>query len=358
VARRPRPRGARRLTRMPGPRVLVTGASGLLGACIVERLRARNVTMRLLDMVPPPDDRAAGAEFVQVDLREAAAVERACRDVEVVYHLAAGQRMKPQFGGMSEQAIFDMNLAAVRHVLDAARACGARKVVHISSSGVYGIPQTTPVGEDHPQHPLGAYGHSKIAAETLCREAAENGLDVTMLRPMSMFGPGMTGVFLLLFEWVRLGKNVYLLGAGRNRVQMVSAWDVADACLLAAERPESRGAVLNLGAAEVPTVRGQVEALIAHAGTGSRIVAFPAALVRNAGRVLNVVKLSPIVPEHYLLADSTFVLDLTAARRVLGWEPAYSNVRMTTEAYDWYCRNLAHVRSEPGLVMRMLNALS
>jgi len=251
-----------------------------------------------------------------------------------------------------------MNLDAVRNVLAGARAGGVRKVVHISSSGVYGIPQKNPVGEDHPQNPLGAYGHSKIAAETLCREAVAQGLDVTVLRPMSLFGPGMTGVFLLLFEWVRLGKNVYLLGAGRNRVQMVSAYDVADACVLAAERPESRGAVLNLGAAEVATVRGQAEALIAHAGSRSRIVPFPAALVRNAGRVLNVVKLSPIVPEHYLLADSTFILDLSAARRALGWEPAYSNVRMTTEAYDWYCRNLEHVRSEPGIVLRLLNALS
>jgi nucleoside-diphosphate-sugar epimerase len=343
---------------MAAPLVLVTGASGLLGGCLVERLRARGVRMRLIDMVPPPDDRAAGHEFRQVDLRDAAAVAEACRGVEVVHHLAAGQRMKPQFSAMSEEAIFDMNLTAVRHVLDGARDAGARKVVHISSSGVYGIPTTVPVTEAHPQRPLGAYGHSKIAAETLCAEAVANGLDVTVMRPMSLFGPGMTGVFLLLFEWVRLGKNVYFLGWGRNRVQMVSAWDVADACILAAERPESRGAVLNLGATDVPTVRGEVEALIAHAGTRSRIVPIPAAVVRNAGRVLNLVKMSPIVPEHYLLADAVFVLDVTTARTVLGWEPAYSNVRMMTEAYDWYCRNVERVRAEPGLVLRVLNALS
>jgi nucleoside-diphosphate-sugar epimerase len=343
---------------MAAPLVLVTGASGLLGGCLVARLRARGVHMRLLDMVPPPDDRAAGQEFLTVDLRDVAAVGRACHEADVVYHLAAGQRMKPQFSAMSEQAIFDMNLDAVRHVLAGAREAGVRKVVHISSSGVYGIPTTLPVREDHPERPLGAYGRSKIAAETLCREAVAGGLDVTILRPMSLFGPWMTGVFLLLFEWVRLGKNVYLLGAGRNRVQMTSAWDVADACFLAAERPESRGAVLNLGATDVPTVRAQVEALIAHAGSRSRVVAFPAALVRNAGRVLNLVKLSPIVPEHYLLADTNFVLDVTRARTVLGWQPAYSNVRMTTEAYDWYCANVERVRGAPGPVLRLLNALS
>ena len=340
------------------PTALVTGASGLLGGCLVERLRARGVSMRLVDMVPPPDDRAIGAEFVTVDLRDTAAVAGACRGVEVVYHLAAGQRMKPQFSAMSEREIFDMNLAAVRHVLDGARSAGVRKVVHISSSGVYGVPTTVPVREDHPQRPLGAYGESKIAAETLCREAVAAGLDVTVFRPMSLFGPGMTGVFLLLFDWVRLGKNVYFLGSGRNRVQMVSARDVADACVLAAERPASRGAVMNLGASEVPTVRAQVEALIAHARSRSRIVPIPAAIVRNAGRVLNLVKMSPIVPEHYLLADADFVLDCTQARTILGWEPAYSNVRMNTEAYDWYCHNVERVRSEPGLVLRVLNALS
>ena len=343
---------------MAAPLVLVTGASGLLGGCLVERLRARGVRMRLLDMVAPPDERAAGHEFLEVDLRDAAAVADACRDVDVVYHLAAGQRMKPQFSAMSEQAIFDMNLAAVRHVLEGARAAGARKVVHISSSGVYGIPTANPVGEDHPQRPLGAYGHSKIAAETACREALDHGLDVTVMRPMSLFGPGMTGVFLLLFEWVRLGKNVYLLGAGRNRVQMVSAWDVADACLLAAERPESRGAVLNLGAAEVPTVRGEAEALIAHAGSRSRIVAIPAVVLRNAGRALNLVKLSPIVPEHYLLADKTFVLDVTGAERVLGWTPRFDNVQMTCDAYDWYVAHADQAAPRRGPILALLDALS
>jgi nucleoside-diphosphate-sugar epimerase len=339
-------------------RCLVTGSSGLLGGCLVTRLAEAGVPMRLADMAAPAAPPPAGAEVVSVDLRDAAAATAACRDVEIVFHLAAGQRMKPQFAAMSEAEIFDMNLRATRHVLDAAARTGVRKVVHISSSGIYGVPRTDPVGEDHPQHPLGAYGESKIACETACREALDGGLDVTVMRPMSMFGPGMTGVFVLLFDWVRLGKNVYLLGGARNRVEMVSAWDVADACLLATQRPESRGAFLNLGATEVPSVRGQVEALVAHAGTGSRIIPIPAALVRNAGRVLNVFGLSPIVPEHYLLADSTFILDVRRARQVLGWEPRYSNVRMTTEAYDWYCGSWQQVRQEPGIVLRLLNALS
>jgi len=341
-------------------RALVTGSSGLLGHCLVARLRERGVPLRLLDVEPPPPGLAAPGDDVRtVDLRDARAVADACRDVEMVYHLAAGQRMKPQFAAMTEDEILAMNTDAVRHVLDGARAAGVRKVVHISSSAVYGVPQTVPVREaDHPQAPLGAYGRSKIAGETLCREALDAGLDVTVLRPMSLFGPGMTGVFVLLFDWVRLGKNVYLLGSGKNRVQFVSAWDVADACILAAERTESRGAVLNVGATDVPAVRDQVQALIRHAGSRSRVVAIPAALLRTAARALDVVRLSPIVPEHYLLADATFVLDVSAARRVLGWQPTRSNVAMMCEAYDWYCAHLDTHAPRHGIVMRLLNALS
>ncbi|PYN81348.1 MAG: hypothetical protein DMD97_02360, partial [Candidatus Rokuibacteriota bacterium] len=160
------------------------------------------------------------------------------------------------------------------------------------------------------------------------------------------------------FEWVRQGKAIYLLGAGRNRVQMTSAWDVADACLLAAERPASRGEILNLGAEEVPTVREQVEALVAHARARSRIVAIPATLLRNAARLLHLVGLSPIVPEHYLLADKTFILDVSRARTLLGWKPRYTNVTMTTEAFDWYTAHWERYQPRPGPVLRLLNALS
>src|SRR5262245_37087988 len=160
---------------------LVTGSSGLLGACLVERLVAGGRRVRALDVVPPADGRGAGpeVEFVQADLRDARAVRDACRDVEVVYHLAAGQRMKPQFAGLGEREIYAMNVAAVEHVLAGALAAGVRKLVAVSSSGVYGIPATVPCSEEHPQRPLGAYGRSKIEAERRCHEALARGLDVT-----------------------------------------------------------------------------------------------------------------------------------------------------------------------------------
>jgi len=337
---------------------VVTGSSGLLGHCLVERLEERGDELRLVDIAEPEGAGHRGDHPLTLcDISEPGALDTALAGADVIYHLAAAQRMKPQFQ-WSEERIYTSNLEAVRNVLEGAERAGVPKVVHISSSGIYGIPKTLPVGEDHVQDPLGSYGESKIEAETLCRQALDRGLDVTALRPMTLFGPRMTGVFTILFEWVRRGKPVFLLGSGRNRVQGASSWDVADAAIAATQSPNARGAMVNLGAEPdgVPSVREWTEQLIAHAGGRSPVICIPAALLRNTARVLDVFGVSPIVPEHYKLADSDFVLDIRAAKDALGWAPKYDNAQMLGQAYDWYVGLSEETRPHQHPVVGMLNA--
>ncbi len=337
-------------------KALVTGSSGLLGQVLRDLLLERGDSLTGFDMVAQQVEHPRFG-FVLGDMRDRAALRDAARGVDVIYHLAAGQRMKPQFSSYGEREIYDMNLAGVANVLEVAEELGTPKVVFISSSGIYGVPQTVPCTEEHPTAPLGAYGESKLEAETLCRRAVERGLNVTALRPMSLFGPEMSGVFVILFEWVRTGRPVFTLGSGRNRVQMVSAHDVAAACVQAAER-RTDPIFLNIGSdpASVPTVREQVEAVIRHAGSRSRVIPIPAAALRNAARALHLVGQSPIVPEHYLLADSTFILDIDRARKALDWEPARTNVQLMTDAYDSYVRNGRRSQGHPAL--RILDAVT
>jgi nucleoside-diphosphate-sugar epimerase len=336
---------------------LVTGSSGLLGKCLVERLEERDEVLRLLDLEPPTEP--TGHTFFRADVADEAALREATRGVDVIYHLAAAQRMKPQFSSWSEDEVFERNFEAVKRVLQVAATSDVRKVVFVSSSGVYGRPRHALCAEDHPTEPLGAYGRSKLLTEEACLAAIAAGLDVTMFRPMSLFGPGMTGIFVMLFEWIRTGAPVFTLGTGRNRVQAVSAWDVADACVLAAESETTPRPILNLGSdpATVPTVEEEVRALIAHAGTRSPVIKIPAALLRTAARMLNTVGLSPIVPEHYILADTNFVLDISAAREDLGWEPKVGNAQMMCDAYDDYVRAGVGARPAPHPILRLLDAV-
>ena len=339
-------------------KALVTGSSGLLGKCLVERLASRGDELRLLDLAPPP----AGCPhpFTLADVSDAQALAQAARGCDVVYHLAAAQRMKPQFSDWSEAEIFERNLDGVRKLLDVGRREGVRKLVFVSSSGVYGKPRELRCGEGHRTQPLGEYGRSKLLAEEICLEAmAKHGLDVTIFRPMSIFGPGMSGIFVILYEWVRTGAPVFVLGNGRNRVAAVSGWDVADACILAADAPKTSRAIFNLAADpdRTPSVEETVRALIRHAGTRSPVIKIPAWLLRNAARGLYAVGLSPIVPEHYILADTNFVLDISAAREELGWRPRYDNIEMMCAAYDSYIAAGPAARSAAHPALRLLDAM-
>ena len=291
-------------------------------------------------------------------MRDAVRVEEAARGVDVIYHLAAAQRMKPQFSALKEKEIYEMNLQGVANVLIAAERTGVGKVVFVSSSGIYGVPRTLPCTEDHPTQPLGAYGYSKLEAEGLCRQAISRGLNVTVLRPMSIFGPGMTGVFAILFDWVYNDRPVYLLGRGKNRLQFVSAWDLGEACMQAARTPKSSGGFYNIGAdpATVVTSYEQVRALIDHAGSSSTIIRVPNTLLRSAARGLHAIGLSPIVPEHYLLADANFVLDVSRAKADLEWQPRHSNVELMNAAYDWYAEHVETHRPKPHPILKLLDA--
>jgi nucleoside-diphosphate-sugar epimerase len=211
------------------------------------------------------------------------------------------------------------------------------KVVHTSSSAVFGIPDSNPVTEDTACRPLEAYGRAKLEAEVLCREAVASGLDVTIIRPRTILGHGRLGIFGVLFEFVADGAPVYVLGAGDNRYQFVHAADLADACLRAADREGP--AVYNVGATEFGTMRESLQALVDHAGTGSHVRSLPVAPAVAAMSVLATLGVAPFAPYHWLLYGESLWFDTTRAQAELGWKPARSNASMLIESYEWF---LAH----------------
>ena len=143
----------------------------------------------------------------------------------------------------------------------------------------------------------------------------------------------------------------------RSMAGWVTMWCAAH---LAAIKPDTAGLALNIGSVPetVPTVVGQIEALVKHGNATCTITTIPAILLRNAARILNVVGMSPIVPEHYLLADATFILDIKRAREALGWEPKGDNVKITCDAFDWYMQNWEAVAPKPHPALRLLEAIT
>ena len=298
---------------------------------MVQHLLSRGGAVRILD-VNRPDAAPPGVDVIQGDVRDAAIVRRACEGVDVIHHNVALVPLARDRSGF-----WSVNEGGTRVVLDAALAAGVRKVVHMSSSAIYGAPKSNPVDESTRPEPGEEYGRAKLAAEDLCREYRERGLDITIIRPRTIMGHGRLGIMQILFEWVRQGAPVPVLDGGRNRYQFVHGDDLADACLAAADRPGS--ADYNIGAAEFGTMQETLRGLIAHAGTGSRIVSLPMAPAALATRWAGSLGLSPLGPYHALMYGRALWFDISRARRELDFQPRFSNIQMLCQSYDWYLAN-------------------
>ncbi len=321
-------------------RTLITGGSGYFGCLLRDRLLERGDSVRVFDLVNV-EDRPKSVEFVRGDIRDKAAVARACAGVDVVYHNVA------QVPLAKDRTLFwSVNCDGTEHLLSAARTAGVRKIVHTSSSAVFGVPRSNPVDETTEPTPMEEYGKAKLAAELLVRRhVAETGLDVTIIRPRTIVGHGRLGIFQILFNWVEEGRNIPVLGKGDNVYQFVHADDLADACIRAGARPGF--AVYNIGTERFGTMRQTLEALCRHAATGSHVYSVPMGLAVAAMRLTSALGLSPLGPYHSLMYGRSLWFDVGRAQRELGWSSRWSNEEMICQSYDWYRAHKAEVLHGP-----------
>lgn len=313
---------------------MVTGASGLLGRELLRQLAQAGARVRGVDVNPPHAPLAhPGVEHLTGDLLEPAACAQACRGATVVVHAAARQYHSgpPR---RERHPFFQANVLMTRNVVQAALAARVRQLVMVSSDMVYGMPPGRPIREGDPPRPIGPYGRSKLASEELCLRAREAGLRVTILRPRLIIGPGRLGVLRRLFDRIRQGRPIPLIGSGGNRYQMISVADVARACVLAIRRPLDE--MFNLGSDDPPPVRTLLSELIAAAGSRARLRPLPAELAVAGLHGLDALGLSPLAPEQFRIAGVDYVLDTRRARERLDWRPLDRDEDMLVAAYRAY----------------------
>lgn len=307
---------------------LVTGGNGYFGQLLVGHLLARGDDVRVLDIdiAGVPD----GVEAIGGDIRDPDVVERAVHGVDVVFHNVAQVPLVKD-----ETLLRTVNVDGTRNLLDASRRAGVAKVVHTSSSAVFGIPASNPVMPDTVPRPMEAYGHAKLAAEWVCLLAVSNGLDVSIVRPRTILGHGRLGIFAILFDWVRRGDDPIVLGDGSNRYQFVHADDLATACLAAGDRPGA--GVYNVGTDRFGTMYEALAHLCDHAGTGSSVRSLPAVAAVAAMRLTAAAHVAPFAPYHWLMYSRDMWFDIDHAVSALHWSPRFSTDEMFAHSYDWFC---------------------
>ena len=319
----------------------ITGGAGFLGLHLARRLLADGHEVRTLDTASLDDaELERSVEEIRGDVRDAEVVHRLCNGADIVVHAAAALPIQA-----SRASIRAVNVDGTANVLEAAQG----RVVFISSTAVYGVPEKHPIEEDDPLVGVGWYGESKIDAERLCRVAAT---ETVIVRPKTFIGPERLGVFEILFDWIREGRRIYTLGKGHNRYQLLAVEDLVDAIVRAATVPEAANEVVHIGAKEFGTVKQDLQALIDHAGSDSRLTPVPVKPAELILRALELARLSPLAEWHYKTAHRDSFLDVSKAERILGWEPRLSNEQTLCETYDWYLQHREHLRGA-GLTHRV-----
>jgi nucleoside-diphosphate-sugar epimerase len=253
---------------------------------------------------------------------------------DIVIHTAAALPLYPP------EEIFSTDVVGTRLVLHTAQALGAQRVIHISSTAVYGVPDHHPLFEEDPMIGVGPYGEAKVQAESVCQDFRNTGLCVPILRPKSFVGPERLGVFAIFYEWASEGKNFPMIGNGNNRYQLMAVEDLCDAihaCMTLDENEANQ--TFNIAATEFTTMKQDYQAVMDEAGFGKRLVTFPAGPVIFILRILDKLKLSPLYPWIYETASKDSFVSVEKAQRVLNFKPAYSNQQAMIRNYQWYLEN-------------------
>jgi UDP-glucose 4-epimerase len=316
-----------------GRRVLVTGADGFIGSHLTEALvRAgaevtafcmynSNGSLGWLDHTD--SDVRASLDFVLGDIRDAPFLERAFEGVEVVFHLAA--LIAIPYSYKAPSSFVDTNVMGTLNVLEAARRNDVGRVVHTSTSEVYGTPESVPITEDHPLRGQSPYSASKIGADKLA-EAYFSSFEtpVVTLRPFNTYGPRQStrAVIPTILSQMISGSGELRIGSLEPKRDFTYVTDTVSGFLAAGKRPGIEGEMIQLGTGSTHSIGEIVE-------LARRLTGFEADVITESERV------RPERSEVMVLLS-----DPARAGELLGWTPVVSLEDGLSRTAKWIEANL------------------
>jgi dihydroflavonol-4-reductase len=321
-------------------KVLVTGATGFTGGHLARHLRRSGNEVAAL-VRPSSTGKAQGlaADGIEIregDLTDAAAVRRACAGVDVVYHIAATYRE----AGQSDAAYTRVNVDGTRHLLEGALAEKVRRVVHCSTGGVHGHIQHPPANENAPLAPGDVYQRTKLQAEQLAsRFGRERNLDVVVVRPIGIYGPGDLR-FLKMFRGLARGRFP-MLGSGKVFYHLTYISDLVCGFELCGTVPAAAGRTYILAGPRYTTLEALVELVAKELGVQPPRLHLPVWPVWLAGALCEAVCVPlkiepPLYRRRVDFYSKSRAFDTTRAREELGYNPTVdleTGIRLTA---DWY----------------------
>ena len=304
-------------------RVLVAGCSGYLGTEVCKELLKKGADIIGVDIVPSSLD----IEFAKVNIASKSSSHKLKKyKPDVICNCAA---LVP----LTRASYKEMMLVNALGAMNLARV-HPWKLVHISSSAVYGAPKEL-IKDDTPLSPIETYGKSKAMAEMILRSFID--INIVIIRPRTIIGESRIGVFDILFNRALYNRPIYIIGNGNNRFQLLSLEDCVDFIIRAIYDVRAIGSY-NIGTDKYSTLRADLQEFLNRARSKSRIVSIPKSS-KLLLKILDKLGLISLTPWHYMTIDTNFHFDISRAKK-LGWIPKHSNVDMLLSAYSSYVKQI------------------
>jgi NAD dependent epimerase/dehydratase len=330
---------------LDGKRILVTGADGFIGSHLTEQLVRRGCTVRAFVQYnslgswgwldDSPADVRQSLDIFAGDVRDPHGVRTAMTGCDVVLHLAA--LIAIPYSYHSPQSYVDTNVSGTLNIVQAARDLGLERVVHTSTSEVYGTARAVPMTEEHPLQGQSPYSASKIGADQIALSFhAAFGTPVTVIRPFNTYGPRQSAraVIPTIISQVAAGAREVRLGATHPTRDFSFVADTVRAFQALAECDAAVGRVVNAGSGFEVSIGATARTILELMGSDAAIVAEDQRLRPAASEV------------ERLFADSGLMRSLT------GWTPEYGGGegfrRGLSETIAWFSdpANLARYKTD------------
>ena len=325
-------------------KALVTGGAGFTGVHLLRGLLDKGHAVTVLDIARGDAQEASafeaeGVRYIEGSVDDDAVLAQAVPGHDVIFNLASAFRDIHSGVPLFQR----VDVEGTRKLFQKAREEGVKRVVHCSTQGVHGsLPaDAVPGNEDSPLTPIDYYCSAKVDAEAVCHEFIRDGMDIVIVRPTSIYGPGDTHGWLKLFRMCRQGRFL-MLGSGRTHNHPVYVENLADLFMLAAEVPEARGRTYLAGDNEYLTLNELVRLVGKVQGQQVRMYRFPwvapvhalAWLMEMASRPFNAEP--PLFRRRLTWFTTNRGWDISRARNELGYQPAVSLEEGLTRTMHWY----------------------
>jgi len=315
-----------------GVPVLVTGAGGFIGSHLVEHLVEKGARVRAFVRYTSrgdvallralPDEAFDKIEIVRGDLRDASALQRAMDECEYVFHL--GALIAIPYSYVHPREVIETNVIGTLNVLEAARLTKPKRIIHTSTSEVYGTAKFVPISESHPLQGQSPYSASKIGADKIA-ESYYRAFDtpVVTVRPFNTYGPRQsTRAIIPTIITQALERNEIRLGSLLPTRDFTYVEDTVRGFICAAEADDVLGLEINLGTGHEISVGDLAEKIASVIGRQISIVCEEERLRPGKSEV------------ERLNADNSF------AARVMGWQPEVSLDDGLRQTINWIRQHL------------------